>query len=178
MKLKTGLLASAVFLLFGAGVAPATAQVSDSNHKCILTGSYGYSFTGTSFTPLGAAPFTETGFLVADENGGISGKGSLTFFFADFAGNGPLWLLVDETQSGGEVLVNEDAPCTGEVAFLSTAVVVKTSNPLLMPVGSIFYQDSPRSVAFTISGLKDEVVDFISTSPLTIAVGNGRKQGN
>ena len=62
------------------------------------------------------------------------------------------------------------------VEFLSTATVIKTSNSGLVPEGTVLFTAAPRSIAYTISGQKNETVDLISTSVDTIASGVAHKQ--
>jgi hypothetical protein len=64
------------------------------------------------------------------------------------------------------------------VEFVATATVIKTSNAALVPEGVVLFADSPRSIAYTISGAKNELVDFVSTSPGTIASGTAHRQNN
>ena len=148
---------------------------ADMSSECRLEGSYGYLYNGTSQMSAGSLTLTETG-VFGLGNGGPDGVGALTFQFANFAGKGPLWLLLREVQSNSIVTPDENTPCTGTIDFLSTATVIKTSNPSLIPEGTVLFTNSPRSIAYTISGLKNEIVDLISTSPGTIASGTAHKQ--
>jgi hypothetical protein len=144
---------------------------------CRLEGSYGYHYDGTSFTAAGAVPLTETGELNVDGQGNLSGVATLAFRFPDVGGGGPVWLLLQEVKSGGNaVTADADNPCAGTLDFVATATVIKTSKPSLIPEGTVLYTNSPRSVAFTISGPKGEAVYMISTSPGTIASGTAQRQ--
>ncbi|MDX2494757.1 MAG: hypothetical protein QNK27_07325 [Desulfuromusa sp.] len=151
---------------------------ADMNKSCRLLGSYGYLYNGTSYSASGSVPLTETGFLTIDNDGNLSGEGTLAFYFSDFGGSGlPLWLLLHEVQSNGVVTQDTNNTCGGTVDFLATATVIKTSDPSLVPEGTVLFTDSPRSLAYTISGSgKGTTVDMISTSPGTIASGTAHKQ--
>ena len=163
-------------LLFSALTINSMPVSADTNRGCSLEGPYGYLFTGTSFTPTGPVPLTQTGLLSVDKSGNLSGEGSLAFQFTNFMGAGPLWLLLREVQSDGVITPDASNPCTGVVAFLSTATVIKTSNSGLVPEGTVLYAEAPKSIAYTISGQKNETVNLISTSVDTIASGVAHKQ--
>lgn len=153
------------------------AAFADMNKSCRLLGSYGYLYNGTSYTSNGPVPLTETGFITIDNDGNLSGEGTLAFHFSDFGGTGlPLWLLLHEVQSSGEVIQDMYNTCAGTVDFLATATVIKTSDPTLIPEGFVLFSDSPRSLAYTISGSGKDTVDMVSTSPGTIASGTAHKQ--
>ena len=162
-------------LLFSALTINSMPVSADTSRGCSLEGSYGYFFTGTSFTPTGTVPLTQTGLLSVDKSGNLSGEGTVVFQFPNFMGAGPLWLQLREVQSKG-VIAPASNPCNGIVEFLSTATVVKTSNAGLVPEGTVLYAEAPRAIAYTISGSKNETVDLISTSVDTIASGVAHKQ--
>ena len=152
---------------------------ADMNKSCRMFGSYGYLYNGTSYPQSGPVPLTETGFLTIDNDGDLSGEGTLAFYFSDFGGSGePLWLLLHEVQSSGVVTQDANIACAGTIDFLATATVIKTSNSSLVPVGTVLFTDSPRSVAYTISGSGKNIVDMVSTSPGTVASGTAHKQNN
>lgn len=167
--------------VFSGAVIAALSLVSlpgfaDPHRACKLEGSYGYLYNGNSYSAAGTVPLTETGELVIDENGNLSGEGTLAFQFSNFGGQGPLWLLMREVQTNGTVIPDGNNPCTGKFEFVATATVLKTSNPALVPVGTVLFTNSPRSIAYTVSGLKHEIIDLVSTSPGTIASGTAHKQ--
>jgi hypothetical protein len=111
---------------------------SDSNSSCRLLGPYGYLYNGTNYTSSGPVPLTETGFLTIDNDGSLSGEGTLAFYFSDFGGTGlPLWLLIHEVQSSGVVTQDTNNTCAGTIEFLATGTVIKASDPNLLPEGSI-----------------------------------------
>lgn len=143
---------------------------------CRPEGSYGYLYNGTSQTQGGPSTLTETGTFTIDKRGVVSGEGILAFQFPNFANKGPLWLLIRETQSNGTLNRDATQPCMGTVNFLASGTVIKTSNDQIIPVGTVLFANLPRSVAYTVSGQKSEVLDLISTSPGTIASGTARKQ--
>ena len=150
---------------------------ADMNKSCRLLGSYGYLYNGTSYSQSGPVPLTETGFITIDNDGNLSGEGTLAFYFSDFGGSErPLWLLLHEIQSSGVVTQDENIACAGTVDFLATATVIKTSDSSLVPEGTVLFADSPRSLAYTISGSGKDTVDMVSTSPGTIASGTAHKQ--
>jgi hypothetical protein len=151
----------------------------ENNKGCKLSGDYGYLYNGTSFSippdlPRDPVPLTETGSFKV-ENGLFSAEGTMTFFFSNFRGAGPLWLLLHEEQSNGTVTYDPNKPCSGAIDFTTTVTVTK-SVPALIPEGTPIIIDASRSVAFTISGEDKKVVDLISTSPGTIASGTAHKQ--
>lgn len=165
-------------LFLGALMLNSLSAVADQAQKCDLKGnSYGYVYNGTSYSQGAPVPLTETGVFSVDGDNGLTGDGTLALYYSDFFGNGPLWLLVHEVQSNGVVAPSLDDPCSGTVDVLSTTTVIKTSNANLVPVGVVLFTDSPRSLAYTLSGKKYEVVDMISTSPGTIASGTAHKRG-
>lgn len=149
----------------------------ENNKGCNLSGSYGYLYNGTSFSSV-PVPLTETGSFTIGNNGHFGGEGTLTFYYSDFHGHGPLWLLMHEVQSNGTLTSDANNPCSGTIDFESTVTVTKSSNPLVVPEGTVLITNAPRSVAFTISGQNKDVVDLISTSPGTIASGTAHKQDN
>lgn len=173
MNIKNHVVSSLIFTVLSLNSFSAFA---DMNRSCRLLGSYGYLYNGTSYTPTGPVPLAETGFLTIDNKGALSGEGTLAFYFSDFGGNGPIWLLLHEVQSNGVITQDPNNNCTGTLNFSATATVIKTSNPGLVPEGTVLFSDSPRSIAYTISGLKKETVDIVSTSPGTIASGTAHKQ--
>jgi hypothetical protein len=149
---------------------------ADMNRSCSLRGPYGYLYNGTSYSGSGSVPLTETGFFTITNDGSLSGEGTLAFYFSDFGGSGkPLWLLIHEVQSNGAV-TQDNNTCTGTLEFLATGTVLKTSDPNLVPEGTVLFTDSPRSIAYTINGTGEESVDMVSTSPGTIASGTAHKQ--
>ena len=149
---------------------------ANPDSDCRPEGSYGYLYNGTSQGQAGPLTLTETGAFTIDKRGAVSGEGILAFQFSNFAGHGPLWLLLREVQSNGAVTRDISQPCMGTLDFLGTATIIKTSNPALMPVGRILFANLPRSVEYTVSGLKNEILDLISTSPGTIASGTAHKR--
>ena len=155
--------------------APALA---DTTHACRVSGSFGYVYNGTTYTSAGPLPLTETGIFTIDNRANLSGEGTLAFQFANFNGKGPVWLLLREVQSNGVVTQDTNNPCTGTVDFAATATVIQTSNPNIVPEGTVLFNDAPRSLAYTVSGQKSEILDFISASPGTIASGTAHKQEN
>lgn len=150
---------------------------ADMNRSCRLLGPYGYLYNGTSYSGSGPVPLTETGFFTIENDGSLSGEGTLAFYFSDFGGSGtPLWLLIHEVQSSGVVTQDTNNTCTGTIEFLATGTVIKTSNSSLVPEDFVLFTDSPRSIAYTISGSGKKTVDMVSTSPGTIASGTAHKQ--
>ncbi|WP_289019411.1 hypothetical protein [Desulfobacter postgatei] len=141
-----------------------------------LLGSYGYIYNGTSYNHNGLVPFTETGVIIIDDDGSLSGEGTIAFYYSDFYGHGPLWLLIHEVQSDGMITQDPNNPCMGNIEFKATGTVIKTSNSELVAEGNVLFSDSIRSIAYTISGKKQEIVDMVSTSPGTIASGTAHKQ--
>jgi hypothetical protein len=122
-------------------------------NPCRLLGTYGYLYNGTSYAGGGSVPLTETGYFTIEHNGSLSGEGTVAFYFSNFGGSGqPLWLLINEIQANGEVIQNQGSKCTGTIQFLATGTVIKTSNPSLIPEGTVLFADSQRSIAYTISG--------------------------
>jgi hypothetical protein len=171
-KMLFGLLLSCLAL----SAAPAFSKDNGEHggKGCKLSGSYGYLYNGTSFSSV-AVPLTETGSFSVDSNNHFGGEGTLAFYYSDFHGHGPLWLLMDEVQSNGTVTPNASNPCSGVIDAQSTITVIKSSNPQVVPEGTVLITNAPRSVAYTISGPN---VDLISTSPGTIASGTAHKQDN
>ncbi len=151
---------------------------ADSESTCRLAGSYGYLYSGNSYTAAGPLPLAETGVLTVDSSGSVSGEATLTFQFSNFAGKGPLWLLLREVQTNGVNTPDINNPCKGNVDFLATATVIKTSNSSILPEGVVLFANNPRSIAYTISGLQNEVVDLISSFAGTVAYGTAHKQNN
>lgn len=150
---------------------------ADIDKSRYLLGSYGYIYNGTSYTDTGPITFTETGFIIIDDDGSLSGEGTIAFYFSDFNGKkSPLWLLIHEEQSFGMITQDPNNPCMGNIEFKATGTVIKTSNSELVPEGTVLFSDSIRSIAYTISGKKQEIVDMVSTSPGTIASGTAHKQ--
>ena len=113
-----------------------------------------------------AVPLTQTGVLTIDENGKLNGEGILALYYSDFPGQyGPLWLLVHEVESRDANAVTPSSnPCTGTISYYSTLTVIETSNPNLVPKGTVLLNNAPRSNAYTISGPNNETLDLISTS--------------
>ncbi|MEQ6341689.1 MAG: hypothetical protein M3A44_08535 [Gammaproteobacteria bacterium] len=176
MNISTRLYLGYLGLFFSALSLNSLPVSADMNRACRLDGSYGYLYNGTSYMPTGTLSLTETGILSAGNSGNLGGEGILVFQFSNFSGKGPLWLLLREVQSGGVVTPDTNIPCAGVINFVATATVIKTSNPAIVPEGTVLFANSPRSIAYTISGSKNEVVDIISTSPGTVASGVAHKQ--
>ena len=151
---------------------------ADSDQACRLAGSYGYLYTGNSYSAAGPLPLAETGVLAVDSSGSVSGEATLAFQFSNFAGKGPLWLLLREVQTNGVNTPDANNPCKGSLEFFTTATVIKTSNSSILPEGVVLFANTPRTIAYTISGLKNEVVDLISSFPGTVASGTAHKQNN
>lgn len=175
MKISTRLLPTLVVTLFSISSLPALAD-----NDCRLEGSYGYRYDGTSFSsgPTGVS-LAETGFFTIGRRGVLtSSEGTPAFYFSDFGGAGPLWLLIHEVRSDGNVTPDANNPCSGTLDFLTTGTVTESSNPALVPEGTVLFEDSPRSINYTISGLKHEIVDLMSSSPGTIASGTAHKRRN
>ena len=152
----------------------ATAGEKKNDRVCEPRGSYSFEFTGTSFTPDGPVPLAEIGEISLSGSGELSSLATLTFFFENFQGQGPLWLALEESMTDGELIAHPDRPCLGTMEFLATGIVVKTSNPALVPVGVPFYADLPRSLDYSVGG-KGEEIRIVSTSPGTIASGTAVK---
>ncbi len=163
--------------LMGLSALFAVATVA-AEPQCDLRGHYGYNYSGTTLTPAGQASLTETGRLRIRADGSVSGVGQLVFLFQDFTGQGPLWLHLEEVQSDGQLQPDPDASCSGQVQFTATATVVQSSNPGLVPPGTVFFADQPRAIAWTASGRKGFHLDMVSISPGTLASGHARKQRN
>ena len=87
-------------------------------------------------------------------------------------------LLEEEKVGVNSVTPSTNDTCQGTLEFQATATVLKTSDASRVPIGTVLYANRPRSVAYTISGAKGEVIDLISTSPGTIASGTAHKQSN
>ncbi len=154
-------------------------DIADIGKPCQqLSGKYSFDFEGTSFNPppLGTVPFTETGVLKIKKNGEMNGKSDTAFQFVDFSGMGPLWLLVREVQTFGKFTSDSDFTCFGVVNFLATGTVLKSSNPVIMPEGTILYSDLPRSLSYAVSGNDNQYIKFIFTSMGMIASGAAHKQ--
>lgn len=149
---------------------------ADSDQVCRLNGSYAYLYNGTSYTPSGPVPLTETGVFTVDESDNVSGEGTLAFQYSNFYNQGPLWLLLSLVGLSGVVTPDANNPCTGIVDFVTTATVIKTSKPSLVPIGYVLFSNETRSIAYTISKPPNEIVEMISTSPGTIASGTAHKQ--
>ncbi|MEQ1531070.1 MAG: hypothetical protein ABL925_17280 [Methylococcales bacterium] len=150
---------------------------ADANKTCRLAGAYGYLYNGASFqADASSMPLTETGVFTVQNNGSWLGEGTMALQFTDFSGKGPLWLLVKEVQSGGVATADSNNPCFGVMTFTATATVIKTSNSAILPEGTVLFSDKPRSIAYTISGQNNDIVDLISTSPGTVASGTAHKQ--
>jgi hypothetical protein len=147
-----------------------------NDRECVLEGKYGYSYSGASYQSSGTVPLAEAGSFSIDAHGTLSGVGTLTFQFSNFAGQGPLWLLLREEQASGKVTPDAVDACTGTVEFFSTATVIKTSNAALVPVGTVLFSNAPRSISYAISGQQSQTVDLVSTSPGTIASGTATRQ--
>ncbi len=150
---------------------------ADSGRACRLGDSYGFLYNGTNHTRSGPVTMTQTGTFSIDNRGNLNGEGTLAFQFSNFAdGKGPLWLLLREVQSRGVVITDTKNPCTGIVEFVANMTVIKTSDSSRVTVGTVLIANAPRSMAYTISGRKNERIDLISTSPGTIASGVAHKQ--
>ncbi|HHM05571.1 MAG TPA: hypothetical protein ENJ19_07490 [Gammaproteobacteria bacterium] len=156
--------------------ASAPAQADPDHHACRLKGSYGYVYDGTSYTPSGPVALSETGFFAFAHDGSASSEGTLTFQFTDFGGTGPIWLTLKEVLSNITVTPEPGNPCHGAISFQATATVTKTSDPSRAPAGLVLFTNSPRSLAYTISGKRNDIITVISTSPGTIASGTAYKQ--
>jgi hypothetical protein len=150
-------------------------QSAYAAHSCALQGNYGYVYNGTSFTPTTDVTLAETGSFTFGNNGSVSGTGTLIFQFANFSGTGPLWLSMREVQSAGTLTPDADNPCTGSVSFLATATVLQSSNPTIVPVGTVLFANSPRSLAYSISGAGGQIIDIVATSPGTVASGTAHR---
>ena len=146
------------------------------SRTCRLDNSYGYLYNGTNHTQAGPVAMTQTGVFSVDRSGNLNGEGTIAFQFSNFAGKGPLWLLLREVQSNGVVMADAKNPCIGIAEFLATMTVIKTSNSSMVPVGTVLIANAPRSMAYTISGRRNEMINLISTSPGTIASGVAHKQ--
>jgi hypothetical protein len=162
-----------IVLVLSLNLLPAFAG---TNQACSLVGTFGYVYNGTSFASAGPVPLTETGVITVDPGGTFSGEGTLAFQFSNFGGPGPLWLLLREVQSSGVVTRDPNNECAGVVNFVATGTVIKSSNPALVPEGVVLFNNTDRSIAYTISGPKNDIVDVISTSPGTIASGTAHRQ--
>lgn len=161
-------------LLIGAFCVTTLPVFADSKKVCSPVGTYGYVYDGTSYTQLGPVPLTETGYFRITRKGHLTGEGTLAFYFSDFGGQGPVWLLIHEEQYDGMVSPDVDDTCTGTVEFKATGTVIKSSNEDVVSVGTVFFTDSDRSIAYTLSGRSKDNMDIVSTSPGTIASGNAR----
>ena len=146
--------------------------------QCAVHGYYGYSYEGSTVTPAGEATFTETGRFRINLSNRFVGSGQLVFKFQDFAGQGPLWLHVEETVSNGYFQPDQNPDnCSGTATFQASATVIQSSNPTLVAPGTVFYVDQPRSMAWTASGYHNSVdIDMVSTSPGTLASGHARRR--
>jgi hypothetical protein len=151
--------------------------------KCDLNGSYGYVYDGVSYDNGGAVEIAETGtFSVGSKSCGsneICGKAKATFRFPNFVihgYSGPLWALIqlDFTGASGAISVDSDDPCQGDVDFLATGTVIKSS-PVDLGEFTLFV-DQPRSIAYTISGIEEQFIDLISTSPGSVLAGTAKEQ--
>jgi hypothetical protein len=153
-------------------------SVAAFEQPCVLSGDYSYVFNGTSFNPppLGTVPFTETGVFKIKSNNELTGKSDLIFQFADFSGTGPLWIQVSEEQTSGQITQDEKFACLGTVGFLATGTVIQTSNPAVMPEGTVLYVDLPRSLSYTISGNDNQNINLVFTSMGMMASGTGHRQ--
>lgn len=166
-----------IAIVFGV-MAYSVSAYADSDKPCQLQGTYGYLYNGTSYTGKDSLPFTETGHFAINHDGSMAGEGKLALNFSNFAGTGqPLWLLIDEVQSNGTIIEKNDNNCTGTIQFFASWTVNKTSNPQLVAEGTVLLTDSPRSIAYTVSGSRNDVVDMISTAPGTIASGTAHRKG-
>lgn len=151
--------------------------------KCDLTGSYGYVYDGVSYDNAGAVEIAETGtFSVGSKSCGsneICGKAKATFRFPNFVlpgYSGPLWALMqlDFTGASGAISVDSDDPCQGNVDFLATGTVIKSSPVDL--AGVTLFVDQQRSIAYTVSGIEEQFIDLISASPGSILAGTAKEQ--
>lgn len=147
----------------------AYARGSDS---CNIAGTYSYRYEGTS---NGSLQINEIGRSTITRSGDFTSIGTLHFFFPDFNEQGPLWLSLRE-EITGSVVPNGDVPCSGEIEFLTTGTVLKSSNEQVVPVGTIFFENLPRSYAYTATTTKNGgIMHYSSTAPGTIATGTAHK---
>ena len=140
----------------------------------MLQGSYGYSYTGTSYTPDGVMSLAQTGVFTVDASSHFSARATLAGQFPTFRNQGPLWLLMHEV-SQGVVTSDTDNPYTGTVTYTATVTIITTSDSNLVPEGTVIEVNTSRSSVYTISGPNQETVEIISTSPGTIATGTAHK---
>ena len=165
-------------IIFGALISAGFLGAQANAQSCLSNGSYAYTYNGTNYvTPPGQATFSEVGTFQVSRQNFSQGEGNIAFQFANF-GNvaGPLWIMVHEVQTNGSITLTSPSACEGTFNFLATGTVTATSNPNIVPVGTVLYTSTPRSTAFTLSGLADLQGDMISTSPGTIATGTFRRQ--
>jgi len=148
--------------------------------KCNLNGSYGYVYDGVSYDNGEAVEIAETGsFSVGSKLCGpdeICGRAKATFRFPNFPGIGPLWALIqlDFTGASGAISIDPVDPCQGSVDFLATGTVIK-STPVDL-AGVTLFVDQERSIAYTVSGIEEQTVDLISTSPGSVLAGTAKEQ--
>jgi hypothetical protein len=150
--------------------------------KCDLEGSYGYVYDGVSYDGGGpGVEIAETGsFSVGSESCGaneLCGTAKATFRFPDFGGVGPVWVLLqlDFVGETGAVAVDPFYPCQGTIDFLATGTVIKAS-PEVLPPEFVLFTNAERSIAYTVSGVKEQIVDLISTSPGSVLAGTAKQQ--
>lgn len=165
-------------LVMGALIAASAFCGTAQAQSCMVNGSYAYTYNGTNYaTPPGQATFSEVGTFQISRQNFSGGQGNIAFAFSNFGGNaGPLWIMVHEVQTNGAITMSSPTACDGTLNFLATGTVTASSNPAIMPVGTVLYSSTPRSTAFTLSGFADLQGDMISTSPGTIATGTFRHQ--
>jgi hypothetical protein len=165
-------------LFLGAVISVSALSGIAHAQSCLTNGSYAYTYNGTNYvTPPGQATFSEVGTFQISRQNFSQGEGNIAFQFTNFGGAaGPLWLMVHEVQTNGAFTFTSPTSCEGTFNFLATGTVTATSNPNIVPVGTVLYTSTPRSTAFTLSGFADLQGDMISTSPGTIATGTFRHQ--
>jgi len=165
-------------VILGALITASSFCASAHAQSCLSNGTYAYTYNGTNYvTPPGQATFSEVGTFQISRQNFSQGEGNIAFQFANFGGAaGPLWIMVHEVQTSGTIAMSTANACEGTLNFLATGTVTATSNPAVVPVGTVLYSSTPRSTAFTLSGLADLQGDMISTSPGTIATGTFRHQ--
>ena len=107
--------------------APAAFAKEDGHGKdCKLQGSYSYLYNGTSFSSV-PVPLSEAGSFSVDKSGVFAGEGSLTFYFSNFYGQGPLWLELHEVLTNGASTPDSSIPCAGSITYETTVTVVQSS---------------------------------------------------
>jgi hypothetical protein len=61
------------------------------------------------------------------------------------------------------------------VDFIAQGTVIKSSSQFLPPDTPLIV-DQARSLAFTVSGIEEQTVDLISTSPGSVLAGTAKEQ--